>query len=86
MNNLTKNTQPLIHENRLCRQQRHNHPSLPEVMEVMLPYFTEGFYNPSAISGREYGIDAAIARARRTVTGIPGCFRRNGDSFHFLCD
>ena len=44
----------------------------PEVMEVMLPYFTEKFYNPSAISGREYGIDAAIARARRTVTEFLG--------------
>ena len=39
----------------------------PEVMDAMMPYFTGGFYNPSAISGRVYGIDAAIARARRTV-------------------
>ena len=39
----------------------------PEVMEAMVPYFTEAFYNPSAISGRSHGIDAAIARARRTV-------------------
>ena len=38
-----------------------------EVMRVMIPYFIEGFYNPSAISGRACGIDAAIARARRTV-------------------
>ena len=40
---------------------------VPEVMEAMVPYFTEAFYNPSAISGRSHGIDAAIARARRTV-------------------
>ena len=42
-------------------------PVLLEVMEAMMPYFTEAFYNPSAISGRASGIDAAIARARRTV-------------------
>ena len=40
----------------------------PEVMEAMRPYFIEAFYNPSAISGRAYGIDAAVARARRTVS------------------
>lgn len=40
---------------------------LPEVMEAMTPYFTREFYNPSAISGRSYGIDTAVARARRTV-------------------
>lgn len=44
----------------------------PEVMEVMLPYFTDGFYNPSAISGRVYGVDASIARARRTITEFLG--------------
>ena len=41
---------------------------VPEVMEVMTPYFTGEFYNPSAISGRAYGIDVAVARARRTVS------------------
>ena len=40
---------------------------LSEVVEAMIPYFTREFYNPSAISGRAYGIDAAVARARRTV-------------------
>ena len=40
----------------------------PEVMEAMMPYFTEAFYNPSAISGRSHGVDGAIARARRVVT------------------
>ena len=38
-----------------------------QVMEEIVPYFTGAFYNPSAISGRTYGIDTAIARARRTV-------------------
>ena len=33
-----------------------------------MPYLTEAFYNPSAISGRAYGIDTAIARARRIAT------------------
>ena len=40
---------------------------VPEVMEAIAPYFTERFYNPSAISGRAYSIDTAIARAHRTV-------------------
>lgn len=47
-------------------------PVAPEVMEAMTPYFTERFYNPSAISGRASGIDAAIAKARRTVAEFLG--------------
>ena len=43
-----------------------------EVMDAMMPYFTEAFYNPSAISGRSHRIDAAIARARRTVAEVLG--------------
>ena len=42
-------------------------PVVSEVMVTMTPYFTEEFYNPSAISGRAYCIDTTIARARRTV-------------------
>ena len=44
----------------------------PEVMEAMMPYLTEAFYNPSAISGRAHGVDAAISRARRTVAEFLG--------------
>ena len=47
-------------------------PVAPEVMEAMTLYFTEGFYNPSAISGRVHGIDKVIARARRTVAEFLG--------------
>lgn len=47
-------------------------PVASEVMKVMIPYFTENFYNPSAISGRVYGVDATIAKARRTVAGFLG--------------
>ena len=47
-------------------------PVAPEVIAVMLPYFTEDFYNPSAISGRAHGVDKAIARARRTVAELLG--------------
>ena len=47
-------------------------PVTPEVMDAMIPYFIEGFYNPSAISGGVSGIDAAIARARRTVAEFLG--------------
>ena len=42
-------------------------PVAPEVMEAIIPYFNNKFYNPSAISGRAYGIDSAIAKARRSV-------------------
>lgn len=44
----------------------------PEVMEAIAPYFTERFYNPSAISGRTFGIDTAIAKARRIVAEFLG--------------
>ena len=44
----------------------------PEVMTAITPYFTKGFYNPSAISGHAYGIDIAIAKARRTVAEFLG--------------
>ena len=47
-------------------------PVASEVMEAMIPYFTREFYNPSAISGRAYSVDAAIARARRTVAEFLG--------------
>ena len=39
----------------------------PEIIETIRPYFTEKFYNPSAISGRVHEIDKVLARARRTV-------------------
>ena len=47
-------------------------PVAPEVMEAMTPYFTGGFYNPSAISGRVYGVDTAIAINRRTMEEFLG--------------
>ena len=47
-------------------------PIAPEVLEAMIPYFMDAFYNPSAISGRAYGIDSAIAKARRTVAEFLG--------------
>lgn len=47
-------------------------PVAYEVMETMLSYFTDKFHNPSAISGRSHGIDAVIAKARRTVAEVLG--------------
>ena len=47
-------------------------PVASQVMEEMTPYFTEAFYNPSAISGRTHGIDTVIAKARRTVAEFLG--------------
>ena len=56
-------------------------PVAPEVMEAMTPYFTEGFYNPSAISGRTYGIDTAMAKARRIVAEFLGASDARGIAF-----
>ena len=47
-------------------------PVSSEVMEAMKPFFAVEFYNPSAISGRVYGIDSAMAKARRTVAEFLG--------------
>ena len=47
-------------------------PVAPEVVEVMRPYYADEFYNPSAISGRAYGVDSAIAKSRRTVAEFLG--------------
>ena len=46
--------------------------AVPEVMKAMIPYFTEEFYNSSAISGRAHRIDKVIARSRRTVAEFLG--------------
>ena len=43
-----------------------------EVMEAMVPYFSEEFYNPSAISGRMHAVDKVIAKSRRTVAEFLG--------------
>lgn len=43
-----------------------------EVLEAMTPYFSEEFYNPSAISGRMHGVDKVIAKSRRTVAEFLG--------------
>ena len=44
----------------------------PEVLEATKPYYIKEFYNPNAISGRAYGIDSAIAKARRAVAEFLG--------------
>ena len=47
----------------------------------MMPYFTGSFYNPSAISGRSYGVDASIARGRRTVAEFLGALNTKEVTF-----
>ena len=47
---------------------------MAEVMEAMMPYLTEAFYNPSAISGRSHGVDRAIARTRGAIAELLGAF------------
>jgi cysteine desulfurase len=47
-------------------------PVAPEVLETMLPYFRERFYNPSAISGHIFRVDRDIAIARRIIAEFLG--------------
>jgi cysteine desulfurase len=48
-------------------------PLLPEVVQALLPYLTEGFGNPG--SGHEWGLAAraAVDRARAQVAGLLCC-------------
>ncbi|MEX2245759.1 MAG: cysteine desulfurase family protein [Dehalococcoidia bacterium] len=48
-------------------------PLHPGVLEVMLPYLTDSFGNPSATYGLAKHAGEAVVRARRTVAGILGC-------------
>ncbi|MGN0078101.1 MAG: cysteine desulfurase NifS [Coriobacteriales bacterium] len=45
-------------------------PCRPEVVEAMLPYFTEKFGNPSAIYGLGQVAQDAIQQARKDVAGV----------------
>ncbi|MCL5734897.1 MAG: cysteine desulfurase NifS [Actinobacteria bacterium] len=45
-------------------------PTDPEVLEAMLPWFTEGFGNPSTVYSLGLSSARAIARARETVAQI----------------
>ncbi len=48
-------------------------PVRPEVVEAMLPYFTERYGNPSSIYGLGREARQALDRARDTVADILGC-------------
>lgn len=48
-------------------------PVLPEVLEAMLPYFTEKFGNPSSIHGCGRRALAAVKQARIAVAKLLGC-------------
>lgn len=47
-------------------------PVDPKVLKAMLPYFTEAFYNPSALYLAAKDAKQALAEARRTVAQILG--------------
>jgi cysteine desulfurase len=47
-------------------------PLLPEVVEAMRPYWTEGFGNPSSIHQRGQAARAAVDRAREQVAALIG--------------
>lgn len=46
---------------------------LPEVLEAMLPYMTEQFYNPSAIYAPTFPIREAIAHAKEQIARAVNC-------------
>ena len=51
-------------------------PVRPEVVEAMLPYFTEQFGNPSSIYPLGQEASDAVADARETLAGLIGAAPR----------
>lgn len=47
-------------------------PIAPEVYEVMIPYFTENYFNPSSMYESARGAADAIGQARRIIAGYLG--------------
>ncbi|MDR1657565.1 MAG: cysteine desulfurase NifS [Deltaproteobacteria bacterium] len=45
----------------------------PEVLEAMLPYFKEGYGNPSSIHHKGGEVAAAIRKARQSLADLLGC-------------
>lgn len=52
-------------------------PTKPEVVEAMMPYFTESFGNPSAVYGFASRNKAAITEARETIGKALGTEKEN---------
>jgi cysteine desulfurase len=48
-------------------------PVKPEVLDAMLPYFTEFYGNPSSLYDLSYPSKDAIAEARGQVAGLINC-------------
>src|SRR5918911_531695 len=56
----------------------YSHPAattgvLPEVLEAMLPYYSEKYGNPSSVHAWGRAAHQGLARARRQVAGVLGC-------------
>jgi len=47
-------------------------PVAPEVVEAMMPYFTEEYFNPSSMYERARAASEALEKARRTVASAVG--------------
>ena len=52
-------------------------PTKPEVVEAMLPYFTENFGNPSAVYGFASKNKAAVTEAREKIGNALGTEKEN---------
>src|SRR5579859_1273215 len=48
-------------------------PVAPEVVQAMLPYFTERFGNPSSVSSFGREASYALTKARESVARVLGC-------------
>ena len=46
---------------------------LPEVLEAMLPYYREDFYNPSSAYGKAGEVAAAVSKAKETIAKVINC-------------
>ena len=58
----------------------------PEVVEAMLPYFTELYGNPSSVYEFSAPVKEAVTRAREVIgasIGCSRCLRTKGKAHHY---
>ncbi len=46
---------------------------LPEVLDAMLPYFTEAYFNPTSVAGGLYDVGKPLREARERVADLISC-------------
>ena len=63
---------PIVHKGRVYLDHMATTPCLQEVVEAMLPYFTERFHNPQSFHPPGQGALEAVAAARQQVAVLIG--------------